>query len=294
MEPTQDGANSPSAVGKMNRSPRPYRSRVGCLVATCAAFAAGIGLTHAQPAAASSAPAEAVAVAPTAELERRCEVPEELTADIEILPALARAVAEPGKPLAIVVLGSRASQPVRRGQPFPARLQAALARRLADRGLANAVNVTMVGRTQALAGDLAGLLRREVIPARPQLVIWQVGRADARRGNPPSRFGRSLGDGMAALEKAGIDVIIGDIQFHPQFEALYRTDEYRHYVRWLAGERGLPLLRRYEMIEHWAEAGRIDLDSTEDREQAIAYDFIQECLAHQAAGMILAGAGLGR
>jgi hypothetical protein len=152
----------------------------------------------------------------------------------------------------------------------------------------------MVGPTRALAEDLSTLLRREVIPSRPHLVIWQVGRADARRGNPPSRFARSLGDGLAALQKAGIEAIVGDIQFHPQFEALYRTDEYRHYVRWLAGEHGLPLLRRYEMIRHWAESGSIDLDSTEDQEQAIAFDFIQECLAHHAAGMILAGAGLAR
>lgn len=257
------------------------------LVAACAALASGLGFAQAPP-------SDEVAVAPTAELEDRCEVPAELAPDIERLPGLAETLAAPGKPLSIVVLGSRATHPARRGPPFPARLQAALAKRLGERGLANAVNVTMVGRTQALAGDLAGLLRRDVIPARPQLVIWQVGRADARRGNPPSRFARSLGEGLAALQKAGIDVIVGDMQFHPQFEALYRTDEYRHYVKWLTGERGLPLLRRYEMIEHWAEAGRIDLDSTEDREQAIAYDFIQECLAHHAARMILAGAGLTR
>ncbi len=281
MDPTRLGLAT--AMQRSSRQyPRCLRLLVGQLVAACAAVAAGV------PAAAEAA------VATTAELEQRCEVPEDLAPDIERLPALTRAVAEPGKPLAIVVLGSRASHPVRRGPPFPARLQAALAQRLADRGLANAVNVTMVGRTQALAADLARLLARDVVPARPQLVIWQVGRADARRGNPPSRFARSLGDGLAALQKAGIDVILGDIQFHPQFEALYRTDEYRHYARWLAGELGLPLLRRHEMVEHWSETGRIDLDSTEEREQAIAYDFIQECLAHHAARMILAGAGLAR
>lgn len=266
-------------------------------------MAACLGLALAQPgggtsgaasAPAAGVPAAGASVAPPAELDERCEVPEELAPEIERLPALTRAIAEPAQPLSIVVLGSRASHPVRRGPPFPARLQAALAQRLADRGLPNVVNVTMVGRTQALAADLARLLAREVIPARPQLVIWQVGRSDARRGNPPSRFARSLGDGLAALQKAGMDVIVGDMQFHPQFEALYRTDDYRHYLRWLAGERSLPLLRRYEMIEHWVESGRIDLDSTEDREQAIAYDFIQECLAHHAARMILAGAGLAR
>lgn len=243
----------------------------------------------------AAAVVEAAPVAPAAELARRCDVPEELMPGSERLPAVAQSLAQPGGSLSIVVLGSRATTPhARRGPPFPARLQAALAQRLADRGLGNPVTVTMVGRTRALTADLAQLLGREVIPSRPQLVIWQVGRADARQGNPPARVARSLGDGLKALRKAGIDVIVGDIQFHPQFEALYRTDEYRHYLRWLGGERGVPLLRRYEMIEHWAGSGRIDLDSAEAREQAIAFDFIQECLAHHAATMILAGAGLAR
>src|SRR5690606_38741269 len=165
------------------------------------------------------------------------------------------------------------------------------AQRLADRGLPNVVNVTMVGRTQALAADLARLLAREVIPARPQLVIWQVGRSDARRGNPPSRFARSLGDGLAALQKAGMDVIVGDMQFHPQFEALYRTDDSRRSLRWLAGERSLPSLRRYERIVQSVESARIDLESTQDGEQAIAYDRTPEWRAHRAARMCLAAAG---
>ena len=119
-----------------------------------------------------------------------------------------------------------------------------------------------------------------------------VGRADARRGNPPHRFSQSLGEGLDFLQAQGIGTILADIQFHPQFEALYRTDDYRDYVRWDAGKRDLPLLRRYEMIEHWALSGSIDLDSGNDADQQAAYEFIQECLAYQAARTIVGGAGL--
>lgn len=248
-------------------------------------------------AAAAALPAWPAADSGGERLAQRCAVPEELTPPVEPIPALVQAVRSAGRPLAIVVLGSLSSHPRQRESAvpgFPARLQAELARRLAERGLAHPLRIETVGRTRALAGDLSGLLRSEVLPRQPALVIWQVGRADARRGNPPSRFARSLGGGLAALRKAGIPTILGDIQFHPQFEALYRTDDYRNYVRWLAGEYDLPMLRRHEMIEHWAGSGRIDLDSTEDREQAIAFDFIQECLAYHAATMILDGAGLAR
>jgi hypothetical protein len=46
------------------------------------------------------------------------------------------------------------------------------------------------------------------------------------------------------------------------------------------------------MIEHWASAGAIDLDSGEDADQQAAYRFIQECLAYQAIRMILGGSRL--
>jgi hypothetical protein len=144
----------------------------------------------------------------------------------------------------------------------------------------------------SLAGELAGLIRRQVLPLKPALVIWQAGRADARKGNPPYRFGKGLAEGLDILHEQGIAAILADIQFHPQFEALYRTDDYRNYVRWIAGERDLPLLRRYEMIEYWAMSHLIDLDSANDAEQQTAYAFIQECLAFQAARMIMGGAGL--
>jgi hypothetical protein len=73
---------------------------------------------------------------------------------------------------------------------------------------------------------------------------------------------------------------------------MYRTDDYRNYVRWVAGKRDLPLLRRYEMIEHWASAGSVDLDSGDEAKQQAAYRFIQECLAYQAAQLILSAAGV--
>ena len=143
-----------------------------------------------------------------------------------------------------------------------------------------------------MAAELAKLVDREVLPLKPALVIWQVGRSDPRKGNPPHRFAQALKDGISRLRTAGIPVIVGDIQFHPQFEALFRTDDYRNYVRWVAGKHDLPLLRRHEMIEDWSQSGRIDLDSGDDADQNASYAFIQECLAFQAARLIVGAAGL--
>ena len=83
-----------------------------------------------------------------------------------------------------------------------------------------------------------------------------------------------------------------ETKYHPQFEALYRTDEYRHHLRWVTGKQDLPLLQRYEMIEYWEESGRVDLDSSSADIQKTSFDFIQDCLAFQIARMIVNGVRL--
>jgi hypothetical protein len=229
--------------------------------------------------------------------DRHCEVPPELAPTQDPLPGLSRALKNQAAPLKIVVLGSLSSGAQGRAPGiagFPARLQSRLASDLAARGFGRPVEVEMVGQTRASAAELAALIERRVLPKKPALVIWQVGRADARQGNPPYRFSKSLAEGLDMLLQQQTDTIVADIQFHPQFEALYRTDDYRDYVRWLTGKRDLPLLHRYEMIEYWAMSGLIDLDSGNDADQKAAYEFIQTCVAYQAARMIMDAAGLAR
>jgi hypothetical protein len=240
----------------------------------------------------AGAAADAPAILPAHD----CDVASEVAPEPDLLPSLASAVKEGERPLTIVVLGSLSGDagPAVKGVPgFPLRLQAHLEKELAARSLEPSVRVESVGRVRALAGDLAALIRREVLPLKPALVIWQVGRADARQANPPNRFSQSLKDGLDILQEKGIPAILADIQFHPQFEALYRTDDYRNYVRWVAGKRDVPLLNRFEMIEQGASSGSVDLDSGDDADQQAAYRFIQECLAYQATRMILGAAGIG-
>jgi acyl-CoA thioesterase I len=242
---------------------------------------------------ASSDPAGATPPGGEESLATRCEAPEEIAPEQERVDEIAANFAKGHRPLIVVVLGSlsRHDTDKQGPTPFAPRLQEILQAELAARGIDLPVQVKLLGRARAMAADLAGVINREVLPLKPALVIWLAGRADARQGHPPNRFAQSLKEGLARLRDAGIPAILGDIQFHPQFEALFRTDEYRNYVRWMAGKFNLPLLRRYEMIEHWTESDRIDLDSGNDADQQAAYGFIQECLAYQAARMILAAAG---
>ena len=77
-----------------------------------------------------------------------------------------------------------------------------------------------------------------------------------------------------------------DPPYHPQFEAFYRTDDYRQYIRWTMNLHDQPYLQRYDMIDYWASTGRIDLDSGEPDRQAAAVTFTETCIAYQLSRMI--------
>ncbi|MGE0800406.1 MAG: SGNH/GDSL hydrolase family protein [Lautropia sp.] len=233
----------------------------------------------------------AAARASAADDAQRCAVPAELDPADEPLQGLAKTLTNGSSPKTIVVLGPQASgaKNVDGVIGYPARLQARLASDLGPALDGRTINVETIGQLRGSVGELAGLIQRQVLPLKPALVVWQVGRADARRGHATYRFGQDLKQGLDALQQRGIDTILIDIQYHPQFEALYRTDEYRRYLRRIAGMRNVPLLRRYQMIEYWESAGAIDLDSASREVQQRSFEFIQDCLAYQLSRLIAAG-----
>jgi hypothetical protein len=219
--------------------------------------------------------------------DARCEVPASLSARPR-LPGLSKALG-PGMPPATVVvldpLGVGARRPDLGVVRWPVRLQAELGARLSRRDL----RVAIVGREPSDVGRLALLLERTVLPSRPALVVWPIGRADIRQGIPPNRFGERLRGGLDALRRHGIDAIVLDIAYHPQSEAIARSDEHRHHLRWVAEDAGAWLFPRFEMIEHWADEGRLDLDSGDPATQLESAERIQACIAMQLARAIAAG-----
>ena len=53
---------------------------------------------------------------------------------------------------------------------------------------------------------------------RPTLVIWQTGTVDAMRSVDPDDFRAAVDEGVAALQKAGTDVILMNLQYSPRTE----------------------------------------------------------------------------
>lgn len=259
--------------------------------------------TGTQPVPSGSASARLPAAPDTTDYKkqaRNCVVPESLLSAPTRLPGLTASLVRGKGDLLVLVLGSESTNPNTplkgglaalrtsaqpRQTPFAARLEARLTHDLPPMPT-RAIRVESIGRRNATVGEQAALIGKQVLPRRPALVIWNIGRADARRGMPPARMARALDKGLEQLRRQNIDTIVLDPPYHPQFEALYRTDDYRQYLRWTMNLHDQPMMRRHDMIDYWASTGRIDLDSGDAGRQETAVVFTETCIAYQLSRMI--------
>ena len=253
--------------------------------------------------------------ADTAKQARNCYVPDDLLSEPGRLPGLSAALVRGKGDLLVIMLGSESTNPSParpasvpsktsktdsrgsgssrlRGTLAPA-ARNPLAERLEERLIQDlgplpgrTIHVESVGRRNSTVAEQASLINKQVLPRKPALVIWNLGRTDTRRGLPPANMARALDRVLEQLRRQHIDTIVMDPPYHPQFEAFYRTDDYRQYIRWTMNLHDQPYLQRYDMIDYWASTGRIDLDSGEPDRQAAAVTFTETCIAYQLSRMI--------
>lgn len=273
------------------------------------------GTPPTQPANSANRLPAAPDTADTAKQARNCYVPDDLLSEPGRLPGLSAALVRGKGDLLVIMLGSESTNPSPArpasvpsstansdaGGSVSSRLRATLAaaarnplaERLEERLIQDlgplpgrTVHVESVGRRNSTVAEQASLIGKQILPRKPALVIWNLGRTDTRRGLPPANMARALDRGLEQLRRQHIDTIVMDPPYHPQFEAFYRTDDYRQYIRWTMNLHDQPYLHRYDMIDYWASTGRIDLDSGEPDRQAAAVTFTETCIAYQLSRMI--------
>ena len=273
------------------------------------------GTPPTQPANSANRLPAAPDTADTAKQARNCYVPDDLLSEPGRLPGLSAALVRGKGDLLVIMLGSESTNPSPArpasipnntassdaGGGISSRLRATLAaaarnplaERLQERLIQDlgplpgrTIHVESVGRRNSTVAEQASLINKQVLPRKPALVIWNLGRTDTRRGLPPANMARALDRGLEQLRRQHIDTIVMDPPYHPQFEAFYRTDDYRQYIRWTMNLHDQPYLHRYDMIDYWASTGRIDLDSGEPDRQAAAVTFTETCIAYQLSRMI--------
>lgn len=222
----------------------------------------------------------------------RCAAPEELVGAEADLPRAAAAV-KPGAVLEVLVVGSASmfgrSPPALRipgVTAFPWRMAEAL--ETAVPGLR--VNLTVRGGPGATAGEMGTIIRDELTRKPYTLVLWQTGTVEAVKNLPPGDFTEALVDGVDAAAEHGADVLLVDPQYSRFLQAHADVEPYERALEQVAAMPDVVLLRRFELMRHWADNGQIDLERVPEGERRPTLELLHSCIGAYLARMVLAGA----
>lgn len=186
-----------------------------------------------------------------------CDVPPHLLATDSALTKVADAV-KTSQPLNILVVGSRSSTiAASEASAYPARLQEMLKEKLP----AVAVNVSVELRPKKTAEETAAELPKLMEDKKPILVIWQTGTVDAVRSVDPDDFRTAVDEGVAALQKAGTDVILMNLQYSPRTETMISASPYLDTMRVVAQQHDVPLFDRFAIMQQWNDFLEISIFS---------------------------------
>jgi hypothetical protein len=200
----------------------------------------------------TAAPARAQNPAPS------CDVPDYLLTSESTLPKVADAI-KSGHSLEILVIGSRSSTiTTLEASAYPNRLQVALKEKLPS----VAVNVSVELQAKKTAEEVAAGFAKLMEGKKPTLVIWQTGTVDAMRSVDPDDFRSAVDEGVAALQNAGTDVILMNLQYSPRTETMISAPPYLDNMRVVAQQHDVPLFDRFAIMRQWADSGDFDLFST--------------------------------
>jgi hypothetical protein len=216
-----------------------------------------------------------------------CEVPAYLLSSESSLPKVAEAVKTGGK-LDVLVVGSRSSTiNTPDGTAYPGRLEAMLREKLPG----VKVNVNVELQIKKTAEEVAAGLSKLVEGKKPTLVVWQTGTVDAMRSIDPDDFRAAVDDGVAALQNAGTDVILINLQYSPRTETMISATPYIDNMRVVAQQHDVPLFDRFAVMRHWNEAGDFDLFSASHGIELAKR--VHDCLGRALSKFVIDAAHIG-
>lgn len=214
-----------------------------------------------------------------------CKAPRELTRLTMPLEAVRAAMGRDGD-FRVVALGSSSTQGAGASSPkmcYPAQLEAELNRRFHPDKHFEVINLGVGGE---LASDMLARIDGQVLPLKPDLVVWQTGVNDALSGVSLDDFRMELAQGIDAIRSTGADVILLDLQYYPRSE---RVQGYKDYLRtmWsVAHEKSVPVLKRHAFMKHLLDSRQFTPAQILAPDLFHLNDLSYRCLGHLVADAI--------
>ena len=207
----------------------------------------------------------------------RCTVPAGLTRFKVALPHTARAIRR-GEALVIVAIGSSSTEGVGasdQAYTYPA----LLAKELRRRWPRLAVTVVNKGVSGETAEQMLARFTRDVLPYRPQLVIWQTGSNQALVSQDVQGYEKTVREGITRLKATHIDVILMDPQYAPRVLGRPRHKAIVDTIGRVANDLKVAEFQRFAVMRHWVTSGKYRMEDIISRDQLHMNDASYHCIA---------------
>jgi lysophospholipase L1-like esterase len=227
-----------------------------------------------------------------------CLPPKGVSQSMGSLPHVAAKLAG-NKPVVIVAFGSSSTQGFGATSPefnYPNRLAARLHRKYP----AAAITVINRGKGGEDAPEMMKRLRSEVIDAKPDMVIWQVGTNAVLRNLDPASTAKTVENGVATIQASGADLVLVDPQYAPAVNAKGETaGRMVSLLSKVAHVRHVGIFPRFEVMRDWHDRQSLPFDAFVTKDGLHMNDWGYACFAQllgddiiQSVGQVQAGVRL--
>jgi len=189
--------------------------------------------------------------------------------------------------LVIVAIGSSSTQGAGASGPahtYPALLAEELRRRWPH------LTVTVVNKGVGgeIAAQMLARFTRDVLPYRPQLVIWQTGSNQVLKSQDVQGYEKTVREGIAQLRAAHMDVILLDPQYAPRVLGRPLHTAVLDTLEKVADDLKVALFHRFAVMRHWVGSGQIKMEDIVSRDQLHMNDASYTCIARLLADSLAA------
>lgn len=174
------------------------------------------------------------------------------------LPIFSRQVRE-NEPIRIVAIGSSSTAGEGGIVPYPHRLEMLLREKLPEA----TIDILNRGRGGEEAPIELERFEKDVLSAKPSLVIWQVGTNAVWKGENLDVVAGAISRGVNLLREQSTDVVLMDLQYAPAVITPDKIRKARQMVCAIGdvgGGAGVNVFRRFDFMRRWHVFERISFD----------------------------------
>ena len=218
----------------------------------------------------------------------RCTAPDAVTHFKVSLPNTARAIRR-GEALIIVAIGSSSTEGIGasdQAHTYPAQLAEELRRRWPHLAV-TVINKGVGGET---AEQMLARFARDVLPYRPQLVIWQTGSNSVLQSGDAQGYEKTIREGITRLKAAHMDVILMDPQYAPRILGRPIHKAIVDTIGEVSNDLKVAVFRRFAVMRYWVTSGQYRMEDIITQDQLHMNDASYHCIARLLADSLASAA----